>query len=84
MAELRHGTATGYDARWHGCRCAECRAWNAARSRRGMQRRVESPVEHDIPHGHRTTYVHYGCRCDACRAANTAYQRSRGKVVVDG
>lgn len=26
-----HGTSARYG--WHGCRCAECRAWNAARTR---------------------------------------------------
>lgn len=38
---LVHGTANGYKGK--ACRCAECRAWNAARMRRQLARKRATP-----------------------------------------
>lgn len=67
---ITHGTRYAYRA--HGCRCAECRAWNADRARRERQRGPAATA----PHGRLTTYQR-GCRCAECTAANTANQAER-------
>ncbi len=63
--------------RKHGCRCAPCRAFNAARSRRhaatGLTRHVEG-----LTHPSRNCYTRHGCRCVLCvelvRAEKRAYR----------
>ena len=66
---LRHGTNAGYQ---RGCKCAGCRAANAARQRELCARRAAAGVP--VPHG-RTGYVNYECRCDACADAQREYMR---------
>jgi hypothetical protein len=59
---IAHGTTSGYE---RGCRCAECRAANAAR--RSFARQTK-PIPAGAEHG-RSVANNYGCKCDICRKA---------------
>jgi hypothetical protein len=86
-----HGTTTGY--RYHGCRCARCRAAHSQanadfqrtetgrRYREAMRARGEPPP--GVPHGY-SGYVNHGCRCETCRAAKAEYAASRRKRGLSG
>lgn len=65
---MKHGSRSGY--RYSGCRCDDCRAWNAANVRRSRLRRVSRGIPPGAKHGDRNLYVNYGCRCEACTIVN--------------
>lgn len=76
----RHGTENGYGNL--GCRCAGCRAANAAR-RRNYLARVRANGRILGKHGTEVAYDS-GCRCDECRnnhnaKANARYRARRRK-----
>ena len=55
-----------------GCRCAKCRAANAARWRARLASATADPARADrAGHGRPYTYKNHGCRCPACTAANS-------------
>lgn len=71
-----------------GCRCAKCRAANAARSRARLASATADPARADrAGHGRPYTYKNHGCRCPACTAANSAkcraYRERRRAKGVD-
>jgi hypothetical protein len=74
MAKARHGSLGMYGN--HGCRCAECRAANAAYQRELMARykREGGRGEHGTSYRYDT-----GCRCDACRRAHNEKSRKTKK-----
>lgn len=67
------GTVAAYN---RGCSCAECRAANAAASRRNRAARQAAGAW--TVHGY-STYTD-GCRCDVCRAAKADYVRERRRA----
>jgi rubredoxin len=80
MAEIAHGTASGYEAK--GCRCPECRAAMTEARRRVRARRRELAARGGRPveHGTWAAYTTDGCRCPECRAFKAAYmKRWRGQ-----
>lgn len=64
-----HGTHNMYQH--YGCRCVDCKAASAARSRRLRANWLKVNRASTAPHGVRTTYVNYGCRCAPCKKANS-------------
>jgi hypothetical protein len=73
LPEIRvHGRMRAYMA---GCRCAECRAKNAAERRKHRARSKADPFRADrAGHGKANTYKNHDCRCDACREAHARWQ----------
>jgi hypothetical protein len=69
--DFPHGERRGYR---RGCKCADCRAANAAEYRASRERRKLLSTDL-IPHGTRNGHLAYGCSCGPCRAANRAYRR---------
>lgn len=83
---VAHGTRGAYEH--EGCRCEECRAFNAARSLQQRERKasgrtgraVVASVEpialpEGVSHGTRRAYANVGCRCQECRTANAEWSR---------
>ena len=72
-AQPIHGTLSGYQ--YHGCRCDDCKAANAASFRRWRTTmRGTEPRKHGIV----SAYTHYRCRCDACvEAARQSWREYR-------
>jgi hypothetical protein len=66
-ATTKHGTPNAYVN--YGCRCAECRAANAARQADARRRRAATG---SMRHGKVSTYDNYLCRCAKCYAAKSA------------
>lgn len=75
---MKHGTQDAY--RTHKCRCADCRAFNAARCLAQKQRRSGGLPAGDARHGTVGGYTNWSCRCVLCVAAMTAH--SAGRVTV--
>lgn len=72
---MRHGAPSTYR---HGCRCADCRAYNANYQRELVAYRKAHKIEPSI-HGV-SGYSNYGCRCEICRiewARRTREARAR-------
>ena len=69
-----HGTEDGYSN--HLCRCARCRAANAAANRRRKANRIAGEIPEHVEHGTENCYHNYGCRCDLCREANSANRKA--------
>jgi len=95
IGQIEHGRISNYTNAY--CRCAECRAVNAATRRARYQADAElgaarvrasrakkkgtAPGRHGTP----TAYNVHGCRCDLCRQARNDYQRAyraRRKAVT--
>jgi hypothetical protein len=75
-ADPRHGTITAYG--YHGCRCARCKAANAAAQQEARDRRQKAISE--VPpevHGSENGYSNYRCRCTACKAAHAVAARAK-------
>lgn len=72
MSAHDHGRVSTYTN--YGCRCAACRAANAATNAAQRAERRKYPVPASVAHN-RNTYVNYGCRCDVCCADRSAYGR---------
>ena len=64
-----HGTSSRY---WAGCRCAACRAVNAALHHEGRERRSRALATATVAHGSASTYRNWGCRCEPCHQAALA------------
>src|ERR1019366_787926 len=64
-----HGTSSRY---WAGCRCAACRAANAALHHEGRERRRRALATATVTHGSASTYRNWGCRCEPCHQAALA------------
>ena len=75
MADIEHGTASGYEAK--GCRCPACRAaMTAARRRVRERRRLRAAAgAREIDHGTWAAYTTDKCRCTECRAFKSAYMK---------
>lgn len=87
---MTHGTTTAY--RYHGCRCARCRAAQS-RSAAAYQRtpagrayreamRARGMPPPGVPHGY-SAYVNHGCRCETCRAAKAEYAARRRRLGLE-
>jgi hypothetical protein len=83
-----HGTASRY---WARCRCAACRAANAALHREGRDRRRRALATAAVPHGSASTARNWGCGCEACHQAVLAQgararaaRRARRQVQAGG
>jgi hypothetical protein len=84
VKESEHGTRTGYA---RGCRCDECRAYNALYSsgRRAQEPKTPRKTRSDKgvkkvsltldDHGTTRAYTYFRCRCDACKKAASSYNR---------
>jgi hypothetical protein len=64
-----HGTVSRY---WAGCRCAACRAANAALHHEGREHRRRALATATVTHGSASTYRNWGCRCEPCHQAALA------------
>ena len=67
--DAEHGTASRY---WAGCRCAPCRAANAALHHEGRERRRRALATAPVTHASASTYRNWGCRCEPCHQAALA------------
>ena len=72
-----HGTSSRY---WAGCRCARCRAANAALHHEGRERRRRALATATVTHGSASTYRNWGCRCGPCHEAVLA-QGARARAA---
>ncbi len=82
VRETEHGTRTGYA---RGCRCGQCRAYNAAYSQAQRDARPKTPKKprsdkgvkkvfiHDEDHGTTRGYGFFRCRCERCTRAAAEY-----------
>lgn len=67
-----HGTRYGYQKR--GCRCDDCREWNAGRWDRYAKRSFQRMERGSLTHGTATAY-RSGCRCKTCITSASNRQR---------
>jgi 5-methylcytosine-specific restriction endonuclease McrA len=80
---IEHGNNSRYTN--YGCRCDECKAAAAARSKAYNARPKRKPLEHE--HGTNNAYANLGCRCDLCVADHAArtrayYVKNKAEVLV--
>ncbi len=76
MAQIQHGTATGYEA--GGCRCRPCRdaAMAARRKVRRRRRELVADGSRPVAHGTWAGYLTDKCRCPECKAFRSEYMKA--------
>ena len=77
---MQHG-GSGHTYNYRRCRCAECRAANAAR---GLRLRAARTPEMAKVHGTTSTYSNYRCRCEPCTEANRLTSKAHRTCVECG
>ena len=73
MADIKHGTLTGYKK--SGCRCEACTKANRDSSNESYRRRADNFKKGGVvKHGVTSSYQ-LGCRCKYCAKAFAEYQK---------